>query len=100
MNIANYQFDGPYTTIANFEDISGVYVILCYSDAKYTAIDCGESATIKSRLENHDRKDCWKRNCSGTICFAVLYTPGLQSAGRVDIEQKIRQIYNPPCGKR
>jgi hypothetical protein len=31
---------------------------------------------------------------------AVLYTPHLQEAGRREIEQKIRDEYDPPCGKR
>jgi len=100
MNIANYSFDGPYDTTAKLEDRSGIYVILCFSGGKYTVIDCGESATVKSRVETHDRQDCWSRNCSGTLYVAVYYTPNMQQSGRIEIEQQIRSKYGPVCGKR
>jgi hypothetical protein len=100
ITIGNQQFDGPYDNAASLQDSSGVYVILCHRDNKNVVIDVGESATVKTRVENHDRKDCWQRNCSGNLTVVVLYTPNLQSAGRVAIEQEIRRQYNPPCGER
>jgi hypothetical protein len=30
---------------------------------------------------------------------AVLYTPHLQQSGRIEIEKKIRNSYDLPCGK-
>lgn len=100
ITIGKYQFDGPYDNMASLQDRSGVYVILCHSDNQNFVIDVGESATLKNRVENHDRKACWQRNCSGKLTVAVLYTPNLQSSGRVAIEQEIRRQYNPPCGER
>lgn len=100
ITLGKYQFDGPYDNTASLQDRSGVYVILCHRDKQNFVIDVGESATVKSRVENHDRKDCWQRNCKGNLTVAVLYTPSLQSAGRVAIEQEIRRQYNPPCGKK
>lgn len=99
ITIGNYSFEGPYTTTDNLEDRSGVYAILCNANNQYRLIDVGESATVKTRVDNHDRKDCWKRNCSGTLSVAVLYTPNQQQAGRIAIEQAIRQQFNPPCGE-
>jgi hypothetical protein len=100
IKIGRYVFTGPFTSAESLEDKSGIYVILCSKDSQYNPIDCGESATVKTRIENHDRANCWKRNCTGTLCVAVLYTPNLQSAGRVAVEQEIRGKYRFPCGER
>ena len=100
LTVGKYTFDGPYKNTDNLPDASGVYLIVDYIDGQYKPIDCGESATVKSRVDTHDRSDCWKRNAAGTLMVAVLYTPRLQSAGRVAIEQEIRATYSFPCGKR
>lgn len=101
INIAGYSFDGPYSSADYLEDRSGVYAILCKKDnGDYNLVDVGESATVKSRVENHDRKSCWSRNCNSSLSVAVLYTPYLQQSGRVEIEQKIRVQHDLPCGDR
>lgn len=99
-NVGKYEFDGPFSSTNQLQDRSGIYVIVCSNGGQYQPVDCGESATVKSRVENHDRADCWKRNCNGTLMVAVLYTPNTQSAGRVAIEQEIRRQYTFPCGQR
>ena len=99
INVGRYTFEGPYTITDKLEDRSGVYAIHCYKDNKYYLIDVGESASVKTRVENHDRKNCWERNCSGTLAVSVYYTPNLQQVGRIQIEQEIRTQYDPPCGK-
>ncbi len=99
IKVGRYNFEGPYSSTSSLQDKSGVYVILCENDSSYWPIDCGESATVKSRVDNHDRKNCWNRNCNGSLKVAVLYTPNIQSAGRITIEQEIRRDYNFPCGK-
>lgn len=100
IQIGNYTFEGPYTSANALEDRSGVYAIHCFFNLKYYLIDVGESATVRSRIENHDRKDCWVSNCNGTLTVSVLYTPNKQQAGRMEIEQELRSLYNPPCGER
>jgi len=100
ITVGNYTFEGPYKNTDTLQNKSGVYAIHCYHDEKYYLIDVGESATVKERVDNHERKECWTRNCSGTLTVSVLYTPNLQQAGRMQIEQEIRQQYDPPCGKR
>jgi hypothetical protein len=100
IKIGNYSFDGPYDNSAILTDNSGVYAILYKSGSGYSLVDIGESATVKSRIDNHDRKDCWSRNSVGTLYVAVLYTPHKQQSGRMEIEQELRKEYNPPCGKR
>lgn len=100
IKIGRYMFQGPYNSSDSLEDKSGVYVILCSTNSSYESIDCGESAAVKSRVESHERKSCWNRNCNATLKVAVLYTPNLQSAGRMAIEQEIRGAYRFPCGSR
>ena len=100
ITVGRYTFEGPYTSTASLENRSGVYAIHCFRDNKYFIIDIGESATVRDRVENHDRKDCWHRNCAGDLTVSVLYTPDLQQAGRMLIEQEIRTQYKPRCGEQ
>lgn len=100
IKIGKYNFEGPYASTDRLQNKSGVYVILCDKNSGYYPIDCGESATVKNRVGNHERQNCWNRNCSSSLKVAVLYTPRLQSSGRVAIEQELRGMYNFPCGKR
>jgi hypothetical protein len=91
IKIDKYTFNGPYISTNTLEDKSGVYTIECKRDDNlYYTIDVGESHTVKSRVENHERKDCWKKNCkNGTLFYTVHYTPNLQQTGRRKIEQEI-----------
>lgn len=101
LTVDRYQFEGPYASEAKLEDCSGVYVIVSSVNGQYQPVDCGESATVKSRVGNHNRADCWRAHAQGgTLMAAVLYTPRLQSAGRVAIEHEIRGQYSFPCGQR
>ncbi|MGE4296476.1 MAG: hypothetical protein AB7E47_00485 [Desulfovibrionaceae bacterium] len=97
-----YTAEGPYTSTESLEDRSGVYIILtrAKSTDKWTVIDVGESHELKTRVENHDRGDCWKRHSKGTIGCAPYYTPNKQQPGRKEIEQEIRDEYGPVCGER
>lgn len=100
ITISGYTFDGQHQGTDKLEEHSGIYAILCYRKEKYFVVDIGESVAVKTRVEGHNRKECWKRNCNGTLMVAVLYTPNLQKTGRMEIEQKIRDVYDPPYGKR
>ena len=99
MRIGRYQFEGPYNTTDALQDRSGVYAVLdLRRDGKYYVIDVGESKEVKTRIETHNRENCWTRNQQGTLAVAVLYTPHLQKLGRRVIEQEIRSQYVPVCG--
>jgi hypothetical protein len=100
LNIGNYTFEGPYTSANSLKDRSGVYAIVCHSGGRYHLVDVGESATVRSRVENHDRTSCWNSNCNSTLMVAVFYTPNLQQPGRRQIEHEIMDQFNPPCGER
>jgi len=100
ITVGRYSFQGPYKDTDSLADRSGVYVIHCSRGNAYYLIDVGESAEVKLRVDSHERKDCWSRNCRGTLTVSVLYTPNLRQAGRMKIERELREQYNPPCGER
>ena len=96
MNIKLCGFD--FKDGALLHNRPGVYVILSSVSKECQVVDVGESKDIKSRVDNHDRKDCWKKSCVGALSVAVLYTPHLPQEGRLQIIAKIKREYNPPCG--
>jgi hypothetical protein len=93
-----YKIDGPYASSDSLKPRAGVYIIWCKKGDSLTVIDVGESANVKERVNNHERFDCWIRHCSGTTYYSATYTPNLQQAERIQIEQKIRRLTNLPCG--
>jgi hypothetical protein len=105
LKIADIEFDGPYgiDTTSIPADRAAVYVIICKSsDGKYHVIDVGESGETGIRLANHERRPCWVRNCGGVLFVYLRYMPaseGFDAASRRLVERKIRERYNPPCGK-
>ncbi len=101
ISIEGYSFEGPYTGTSYLRDEGGVYVILDKRPGgKWIVIDVGESETVKSRVENHERKSCWERNRQGTLGVAVLYTSRWSAAQRRGLEWKIREAFAPVCGIR
>jgi hypothetical protein len=62
-------------------------------------VDIGESAQVKTRVETHDRKECWRQHAVGALVVAVSYTPGLQQVGRRAVEQELRRQYSWPGGE-
>lgn len=99
LDISGFSFEGPFASTDDLADRSGVYVIVDSTPTTVRPVDCGESATIKSRVLAHDRASCWRRHHAGTLMVAVLYTPGQAQAGRRLIESRIRADYDFPCGK-
>jgi len=90
ITFGSHTLEGPYISTDSIENRSGVYVILCKVDDKYDFPDSGESSEVKSRIDNHDNKDYWKRQCQdGTVYYAVKYTPNLQQEEGRQIEMDI-----------
>ena len=101
IRIGSYNFEGPYMNTSDLYDRAGVYAILTLTWAgNYEVVDIGESATVRSRVETHDRQPCWQRNAKQGLYCAVLYTPHLQDDGRRSIEQSLRDQFTPACGVR
>ena len=95
-----YQFEGTYTSREYLRSRSGVYVIWCENESNWTVLDVGETDDVKKRVSNHDRARCWAQNCSGTIYYSAMYTPNFQQGERTEIEERIRNLENPTCGRR
>ena len=96
--IGGYRFEGPYTSIYNLNNTSGVYCVLKRSFSNissYNIIDVGQSAHILDRISNHNRKICWIQKQYSH--YAAYYCPTSQ---RKSIEAKIRDQYDPPCGEQ
>ncbi len=98
IRIEEYTFDGPFTRIEDLEEKPGVYALLCLmSNQKHFLIDVGESENVRYAVEEHERQECWVRNCKGNIIAAALYTKELDQRGRKDIESFIRSREFAPC---
>ena len=98
ITIAGYTFGGPYSSPSVLYSEPGVYVILCKTNDSYKVLDVGESGNMKERVENHDRKDCWKKNCKSTIVYAEMKEA--DEDRRKKIEKTIRNKTDPPCGEK
>jgi hypothetical protein len=98
IEIANYLFDGPYTLIQDLKGDAGVYAVLCiHGEGNSFLIDVGESDHVRSGVEGSEKKSCWIENCKGVLAVAILYTPDLNQAGRLDIVKMIRSRDFVPC---
>jgi hypothetical protein len=76
ITIGKYEFEGPYHDTASLKDRSGVYAILDHKEGEhYGLLDVGESANVKTRVETHDRKDCWNRNKKADFILRSLLHP-------------------------
>jgi hypothetical protein len=64
MKIGGYSFEGPYSFTSSLREQGGIYVVLTGTGQRNApkVLDIGEASGVKSRVEGHDRKDCWERN--------------------------------------
>ena len=96
--IAGYTFGGPYSSSSVLYSEPGVYVIYCKTNDSYSVLDVGESENMNERVKNHDRKDCWEKNCKDTIVYAEMKEADEDK--RRAIEKTIRDKTDPPCGEK
>jgi hypothetical protein len=89
---------------ADFKDFAAIYVIICIdlNTGKYKTLDVGQSGQLGTRINNHDREECWKKRCAGDIwvCIYPMPTANFSVEQRLEKEQSLRQRLNPPCGVR
>ncbi len=97
IKLGRYSFTGPFASIDEIKDRSGLYAIVCTVDQEYFLLDVGESLKLRTRIENHDKKDCWTKHCNGKLTIYAHYTPFLKQHGRILIEQELRQLFQPDC---
>jgi len=98
IQIGKYNFEGPFPDASSLRDLSGVYAILGGDgSSSWKVIDVGESEQVRTRVANHDRSDCWKRQRHARLVCAACYC---NQTDRMRIEQELRAQFNPPCGDR
>jgi len=93
-----YRFDGAYPDPNLLKSSPGIYVIWSKKGENWKVLDVGESADVKDRLLDHERKPCWTSHCTGELVYSATYTPDLDQPGREKIAQHIRGRSKPPCG--
>lgn len=91
--IMGLQFERYPLETTNFNDVPGVYVIS--TSRKW--IDVGETDKLGTRLANHERKPCWKRNSDNLTLWVNFRRIGNQQE-RLDLEAKLRSGLRPVCG--
>lgn len=100
ITIADYVFEGPYSSLEDLRSLPGVYAVLCRKGrGAVFLVDVGESYDVRRAVENHGGTQCWRENCGGDLALAVLYTPDLSGDGRRDIVGVIRARDYVPCGR-
>lgn len=104
VTIGGYSFICVRLADADFADIAAIYVVLCVDqNSQWTVLDVGQSGELGSRIDSHDRRGCWSRNCpSGNIWVCVYRMPSNQytKEDRLRVEKSLRSQFNPPCGQR
>lgn len=98
IQIGGYNFEGPYESTTDLREQSGVYAVLGGNGSgTWDVVDIGESQGVRSRVETHDRADCWKRRGHAKLACAPLYC---SERDRMRVEQELRAKFKPPCGDR
>jgi len=96
-----YEFAGPFFIPDNLPEAEGIYVVFCKpAVGNFSVVDVGQAEDVKERLTNHDREDCWRRSCRGTLYYAVHQMLFSTEDERRAVEMHIRSQTNPPCGER
>jgi hypothetical protein len=97
MNIAGYNFEGPWLLGQKFNDVPGVYVI--YNPTIW--LDVGEADKLGGRINNnaHERQPQWISNSNMfQIYIAFLRVDNIPL--RLTIESQLRQSLRPVCGQK
>ena len=99
--IADYSFMGAYPIDGtdDIKDWPGLYAVLCRRNNKHFLVDVGETNSLRSELEESNRREMWEQNCSGDLVVVVKYTMEMHQTERSRMEHKIRRRHNPPCRK-
>ncbi|NPV82771.1 MAG: GIY-YIG nuclease family protein [Candidatus Aminicenantes bacterium] len=93
-----YDFEGPFYSSDKIPAYPGVYTVWCITDKGNYLLDVGQAENLHERIVNHDRKDCWKRNCYGQTAYYLAKEYSEQA--RLNLEKRIREEHKPPCGEK
>jgi hypothetical protein len=60
VTIGGYPFVCVALSEADFSDVAAVYAILCVGPrGSWTVLDVGQSGRVGSRIDEHERRECW-----------------------------------------
>jgi hypothetical protein len=105
LTIGNYPFVCVPLSDADFSDVAAVYVIICVGDnGSWRVLDVGQTGELGNRIDSHERRACWEKNCQGQniwVCVYQMLSNEYTETDRLDVEKQIRNAYGSiPCGKR
>ncbi len=90
ISIGKYEFDGPYSSVAELEEKSGLYAVLHYEDEEYELIHVAEAHNIKERIELSQSTYTMS---AGSVLLAACYTPLSRSRERrMMVEDILREF--------
>ena len=99
MQLFGYNFEGPYRIEESDEVLNRapVYVITNYSK---DIIDVGQSGETGTRLDNHERRPCWKKNDGYYFYICWMPSDRYTQDDRLELERRIRREYFLSCGEK
>jgi len=75
VNIAGYDFSGPFLMSKHLHSMRGIYVILdVLPDESWTVIDLGIADDVRTAVEKNDRRLHWQEHSRGSLAAAALYS--------------------------
>ena len=103
ISIEGYSFVCVPLSQSDFNDIAAIYAIVCVKeDRSWFVLDVGQSGEVGSRIDSHDRKECWKEYCpTGNIWVCVHKMPSstYTKDDRLERERIVRYKTSPNCGE-
>lgn len=99
IKLGKYSFQGPYLSIDKIKDSLGIYAVVCEVDNEFFLLDVGDISKLRKGIENNDPKKCWMKNNKGKLIFYIHRTIFLKQRGKDLIEQELRELYQPVCGR-
>ncbi len=89
--LGRYEFDGPYKTTSDLNEMPGLYVVLHCADDEYELIHVAESHNIKESIEFTSRSE---RASGSSVMIAALYTPHSKARERRIMVEEILSEFN------
>lgn len=90
--IGKYDFDGPYTSVAELKDRPGLYAVLHYEGDDYELIHIGEAYNVKESLQLS--KAAYTSSPMGSIMLVACYTPQRGSRERKLMVEDIQREFD------
>lgn len=87
--IGHRAFSGPMDAADQLVDRAGLYAVLIQPGRKQTVLCLDQAANVSSALSLRIKAGEFD-DAEQPLCFAALYTPGVQASGRKHLLEDIR----------